>query len=323
MKRFFLFLTFLQVVFINLYSADYAIVFVHIGDTLPPYLQTAVTQARAFNKECPIFLIANEKALQTPINEASCISCESLIKTTDHLRFIQKTKLNKEWKKGFWRYTSERFLYLNDFMLQHGVCNVFHIENDVMLYVDLEELLPVFLNNYTGIAATFDNDKRCIPGFVFFKDDQASSSLTQCFADHAKERLTDTEIFVRFREEYPDLIDTLPIVSEEYVTEHPMISFRKYFPKDKYKFCQNIHLFQSFFDAAAIGQYLGGKDPANGFSSKGFINESCVFNPSHLTYEWIFDEQYRRVPYAIYAGKKFRINNLHIHSKQLELFLSL
>lgn len=33
-------------------------------------------------------------------------------------------------------------------------------------------------------------------------------------------------------------------------------------------------------------------------------------------------EKGRKVPYAIYANKKYRINNLHIHSKRLELFLS-
>jgi disulfide oxidoreductase YuzD len=54
----------------------------------------------------------------------------------------------------------------------------------------------------------------------------------------------------------------------------------------------------------------------------GFINESCVFDPSKWTFEWLLDAQGRKVPYASYHGHKWKINNLHIHSKNLAGFRS-
>ena len=88
-------------------------------------------------------------------------------------------------------------------------------------------------------------------------------------------------------------------------------------------YTNHFYLFNSLFDAAAFGQYLGGEDPRNGHSAPGFINESCIFNPSHFTYTWEEDDQGRLVPYAHYKNEKVRINNLHIHSKNLAPFYSL
>jgi hypothetical protein len=84
----------------------------------------------------------------------------------------------------------------------------------------------------------------------------------------------------------------------------------------------NYQEFGSIFDAAAIGQFLGGIDPRNGVSKPGFINESCLFNPGLMTFVWERDAYGRLVPYAIYGSTKARINNLHIHSKKLEGFFS-
>ena len=150
---------------------DYSIVFVHIGPTLPAHLKTSLSQARLFNESCPIYLIANQEALIPKSDELdregiTGIPCETLRKTPVHSAFCNSIKF----PPGFARYTSERFLYLYDFMEQYRRKNVFHLENDNMLYVDLEELLPIFQANYPGIAATFDNDERCIAGFMYIAD---------------------------------------------------------------------------------------------------------------------------------------------------------
>jgi hypothetical protein len=88
-------------------------------------------------------------------------------------------------------------------------------------------------------------------------------------------------------------------------------------------YSRNFNLFQSVFDAAALGQYLGGIDPFyHGPSLPGFINESCLFNPSAMTYTWERDEEGRLVPYATFKNETYKINNLHIHCKDLKRFSS-
>lgn len=304
---------------------DPVIVFVHIGtrEREFSYLPVAIKQAHLFNPRIPIILLANESTLHrfstegTLPDDTIMISCESVPKTEEHLRFI------KEWRHSgglFWLYTSERFLYLHDLIAYLHLNDVFHLENDVMLYAELENLLPIFHDCYSGIAATFDNDQRCIPGFVYIPSAQNSQSLASCFCRLACHGLNDMQIFAHFKlENSKKEIDHLPIIMPEYAQKHELISPSGHTVRHADSYYQNIHAFASIFDAAALGQYLGGID--NG-GVPGFINESCIFNPSLLNYEWQFDFSGRRVPYAIYEGVKYRINNLHIHSKQLKQFAS-
>ena len=50
---------------------------------------------------------------------------------------------------------------------------------------------------------------------------------------------------------------------------------------DEYNFISsNFDRFQYIFDAAAIGQYLGGIDPIHDKNdTSGFVNEICIINP--------------------------------------------
>jgi hypothetical protein len=144
--------------FLPLYASDdgqYSIVFVHIGKKIPDHAKIPLSQARLFNSDCPIILLANQVAIDKissskKLQKANItyVSCESLSLSDAHRKFCDDTTLNSVWREGFWRYTSERFLYLDDLMSQYDLENVFHLEYDNMLYVDLSELLPVFIGNY-------------------------------------------------------------------------------------------------------------------------------------------------------------------------------
>ncbi len=307
---------------LSLETAGYSIVFIHVGSEIPPYAETAFMQARLFNRDSPIVLIGNKKALQNFSSQADIIkiSCESLPQTEEHVCFSKKSPLSK----GFWRSASERFLYLYDFMKEYRQNNVFHLEYDNMVYADLSELLPKFQAHYPGVAACFDNESRCIPGFVYISSPGAMKYLAKCFATQAKHGYNDMELLSVFKHSSGSkFVDNLPIVFEEYTGEHEMRSLAGHTTEHRENYCKNIEVFHSIFDAAAIGQYLGGCDPQHHAKSKaGFINESCLFNPSLLSYEWEKDEKGRKIPYAVYKNKKYRINNLHIHCKNLGAFSS-
>ena len=91
---------------------------------------------------------------------------------------------------------------------------------------------------------------------------------------------------------------------------------------DEAAFSKNIELFNSIFDGGTLGPYLGGLDPRNGNSKPGYISRGCLMNPSYLTYEWRVDTLGRKIPYAGCGDEIYKINNLHIHSKKMEPFLS-
>lgn len=309
-------------------QARYSIVYVHLGSTPPIYLYDSLVQARLFNREAPICLIANQQALIAELRDFACnnhialVPCESLVPTESHKLFARSTTLDNRWRDGFWKKACERFFYIHEYMAQYGVNNVCHIESDNLLYVDIADIWPV-LERYAGIGAVFDHDGRCIPSFMYIAHVDAMADLVRFIASHAKKGMTDMHIIALYRKERErHYIDYLPIIMREYVDKYPLKSTGGDTPLDSTAYYRNDDTFQSIFDGAAIGQYLGGIDPRNGVSKPGFINETCLFNPAHLDIQWIEDTQGRKVPYAMFGGRKYRINNLHIHSKRLYEFLS-
>jgi hypothetical protein len=303
-------------------ASDYSIAFVHVGPRLPKYLPDALAQARLFNKSCPIYLIADPEALASldeTAHQITLISSHLLNETPHHRQFTQKINLS-----GLFRYASERFFYLEEFMSTFGVHTVFHMENDVMLYADLEQLLPLFLQLYPGkMAATFDSDKRCIPGLIYFSDANTLQKLTQFIASRAETGKADMEFISDFKDLNRDCSDYLPIVPSSYAATYPLANALREKAKNPALFSNYFSNFQSIFDAACLGQYWGGIDPIHSNSRPGFINETCFFNPQYLQFEWREDEEGRQVPFAAHDGASFRINNLHIHCKNLQLFSSL
>ncbi len=315
----------LSVVFLQ---AEHSIVFVHVGPRLPDYMEDSLSQARLFNKTCPIYLAASQEALQGLSEKARAASptlvpLETLQKTENHLCFNNFSVMDRSFRGGFWHYTSERFFYLEEVIAHYDLHQVFHLENDNMLYVDLEKILPVFMQYYPGIAATFDNDRRCIPGFVYIADKQIIADLTTLMANQAHAGKNDMEFLAIFKDHVQrEGIDHLPIVMENYFDYYEALSPAGHRVRNPRLYSQHGDYFDSIFDAAALGQYLGGIDPKNGASSPGFINESCIFNPSKLHFRWERDLEGRNVPYAYFEGVERRINNLHIHCKNLKLFSS-
>ncbi len=311
-------------------TTDYSIVFVHIGPSIPEYTATAIKQSRLFNPKADIYLVAQTQAYKNLCLTKDLaqfdpifVSTESLPLSSDHAKFQKKSKLDNLYRNGFWRYATERFFYLNALISSKDLKNVFHMENDVMLYCDLEEFIEVFSANYKGIAATFDNEERVIPGFLYIHDDQSIGSLTRFLAKKSLSGENDMVTLAAFKfVENGKYIDNLPIIFPSYAEKHPLVSSYKHRTDNPKKFFNNYELFEAIFDAAALGQYLGGADPRNGHLPAGFINESCLFNPSFLDFIWQIDPKGRKVPYAMFEGQKIKINNLHIHCKNLEAFFS-
>lgn len=320
---------------------NYSIVLVHIGDKFYNYINICIEQIRRFNN-CEIYLVLPKKFKGLIKHDINIIPIETLEMTDKHLKFIQTTRLNTKFRGGFWKYAVERFFFIEDLIQTFNLVNVFHLENDVLIYRDLSEIVSVFCDNHFEMAATFDNDIRCIPGFLYFKDNNIISELNQFILSN--NGVNDMEVIAEFNRVY-DKIEFLPVIPENYDKEMKSISGLT--TKMREKYFHNINIFNSIFDAAAIGQYLGGVDSRNqgdikisiiksilkwseklniplglkpSLDTTGFINESSVFNVSDFNFDWNLDTKGRKIPYLLYKDKKYQINNLHIHSKNLKRF---
>ena len=164
-------------------EGNYSIVFVHIGPNVPNYSVDSVKQARLFNPSCPIYMLLEKQEIQkVEMNykelNIEFISLESLKESNQH-SYFKKTFRRKN---PFWVFTTERFFYLQEFIEQYKLQNVFYLENDLMLYRDLRELLPDFCTLYDKkLGVTLDADNRCIPGFVFISSNEPLNKLIDFF----------------------------------------------------------------------------------------------------------------------------------------------
>lgn len=197
--------------------------------------------------------------------------------------------------------------------------NVYHIENDVMIYENLQDIF-VDKNKLYMVKDSYD---RVIPSILFIPDYSHLNRVN----NHMLRKLTDSQ----------NLMNDMQLLGNYSANDIA------YFPFD----FSNDSSF--IMDGAAIGQFVGGIDPRNipEYNNKneqeqrllqinnptdGFINETCTFKPNTIT---IFKKDFHlnnvNIPLELFYGQKEngnniqlkQINNLHIHSKQLYQFSSL
>tara|TARA_B110001450_G_scaffold191639_1_gene179860 strand:- start:10683 stop:11516 length:834 start_codon:yes stop_codon:yes gene_type:complete len=210
--------------------------------------------------------------------------------------------LKNTFRNGFWKLTTFRFNAIYNFMKQYNIKNIVHIENDVLVY---ENLNNIIFHDKNKILITMDAKNRCIPGIMFIPN----FSLLQTCLTYFENNLNDMQNFAICYHK-TNIIDTLPIFINN--TTHT---------KKFEDICKNYDKYNVIFDAAAIGQYLGGIDPRIKSSNTiGFVNETCIVDYSN--FKFVFEkEKGKHKPFIIVNNKKIQIINLHIHSKHLNKFI--
>lgn len=259
------------------------------------------------------------------------IALEEIGLSDEHRAFRELSPLDSSFRDGFWTYTTERFFALNSLLRELDLEHVVHLENDVLLYANLDTLVPKLAPLYPGMAATFDNDHRCIPGFLYIADPGALSDLVSFILSalaHARSLpeqdtagLNDMLLLAAWRAHFPDDAGILPIVPPDYPAElRSAIGGVSAMASSYWRDFENLGM---IFDAAALGQYLGGVDPRNDPQpSRGFINESCLFDPRLLKPRMELGADGLRRPVIETPAGVWPVANLHIHCKDMRDFLS-
>lgn len=212
------------------------------------------------------------------------------------------SNMNNTFRNGFWELTSYRFAALYEYMKHHNINNIIHIENDVLIYKNVDN---INFHNMNKLLLTMDSKNRCIPGLMFIPTNKI---LKKCL-DLFNPSLNDMQNFSNCYYTLSDCIDTLPIFLEDNKNDvTKMIT-------------KNFKYYDAIFDAAAIGQYLGGIDPRNkSGDTRGFINETCIVDYSKYTFIWK-NENNKKIPYIIVDNKEYPVLNLHIHCKDLKIYI--
>ena len=99
----------------------------------------------------------------------------------------------------------------------------------MMLYADLEKMLPIFQKYYHGmIGATFEKDDRCVPGFLYIPNPEVMEMLIGGFPSRVDISNSDMETLARFKNKYHKLwIDFLPIIPPDYISDSNQAVYEK------------------------------------------------------------------------------------------------
>jgi hypothetical protein len=224
---------------------------------------------------------------------------------TDNYNYADLCQMNKEFRDGFWVATSSRFFYIYSLMKRDNLHDVIHVENDVLLYYNCNILRNRLSQNQ--IYLPFDSYSRTIASIVYIPNHE----LLRLVLDNYNYCENDMYNFSKIGSIIPGLINQFPIY-------RPLASQTP----EQNQVCMNFDSFNFIFDAAAIGQFLGGVDPRNSpGDTRGFINETCVIKYDKCSFEWKMGNDNIVRPFALTeSGVTVPIFNLHIHSKRLYEF---
>jgi len=300
------------------------LLYIHIGNKIPDYLyiniyQTLLISCRTpISEKLTIYILLNDNLIEEckskldfdtsrlaqinpiifdfiPISQLE----NSLSKA--YLSIISKFSDNYS-REEFWINTTLRFFYICQCIKLRNITNVFHIENDVLLYESLDNITKEYnLTACTKLCMVQDAENRAVPSIIFIPSGQEMNKLLLFINDS----LNKSDVFINDM----NLLGTY---------------------KDKYSFSVTPTEGQKYvYDGAAIGQYLGGGNSPN--IKPGYINETCTFkvntvklitslNNTSLTSNTLntIEEYFTSTSPNNYQ----KIVNLHIHCKNLYRFVS-
>ena len=277
---------------------------------IPEYLNDCIYQIKKTQKKSKIFLLINKDSEYKNKN-CKIIFVEKLKKSKEHNLFIKKSRLAKDsYRNFFWKYSIERLYYIDNFLNKENLNNVFHIENDVLLFQDLR-LIFNKIKSY-NFASVRDGVNRVIGSVIFIKNKRISKKVVQI----SNKYLNQNDMKILSHLDYK-------IANSIYLPIGEDLNFIK--KSKNYKTIQKIPF---IFDAAAIGQYIDGphrKKLINriipGVKSLFKTNDGFANAETNLKiFDWKIKWKNKK-PYKEENNKLIPIANLHIHSKNLKKFM--
>ncbi len=290
-----------------------SLIFIHTGSRTPPQCMLESIAIACKVTSCRIYVLTNKYYISDLVKEISLrlsseigqlkfIDIESIPKGKDSEVFANSSKIDRNFRDGFWFETSNRFFLIADFMDHLQLENCLHVENDVVIYFDPIKKLEAF-ESFARFAIPFDRS-RAIPGIVWYKDSAIAKQIAAYIAKHSEK--PDFDVLREFCDAHSEIARPLPTMPLSYAIAHNL-------SLDNY--CQGIELFDGIFDAAAIGQYLGGvhwmNNPEN---TRFFVNETSDLDLNECNFAWFRNKRYR-YPVISYIDNYIKVLSVHAHSK--------
>lgn len=292
-------------------------VLVHIGckgpyitSTLPPgHLTHCIDQYFLFNRD-HIYLLTDRANIPHVPKRPNLVTFA--VEDFYSPKIKQFENLYNYGPREFWCVTFTRLMYIENLMREEGFVCLSEFANDVLIYANLATL--PFFELYNGLAITPCGPQHVLDGFMWIKEWQALAHVTQFFIDMLKKYSVEG-IRRKYRYDMVNEMTMMHLYSQEVGLDFlPILPFGEW--------STNFEQFNSLFDPATYGQYVGGTQVSGPGVKATNHYVGHVLN-AHPGYDVVWRvEDGLRVPYFSYGGKLAKLNSLHIHSKKLELYRS-
>ncbi len=284
------------------------IIFVHIGTGVPahflPSLQRATTK---YAGEVVALVNRQETKLSYP-KGLSVVWIEDFYDSSVFLDSEAARTWGRSFRNGFFLKCLERFFVLDQYIKRVGHTKFFHAESDVVTF-RLEQLGRALDKQGSGLFVPRDHDERAIASLIYCNRPDSLNRLI-----HFALQTTGFDNEMQLLAQYLDTESSAFALPTVRVWEDSSQSGRK---------SLTIQQAGGLFDAAGLGQWVGGIDPRNTpfpvFNR--FQNEKNATDFSELRFRFNSGSNTLKVKRR---GDKHYIEvfNLHIHSKLVSLFKS-
>ncbi|RKP20319.1 hypothetical protein ROZALSC1DRAFT_28182 [Rozella allomycis CSF55] len=297
------------------------------------YIWQSIKQARVlnpFNRIIVIFHLEGYENSKTEIEQNQkefnfeIVFYDDLAKTSKLIEefrsnfFVLADMVPIDGNKDFVRFTTERLIILNELALSYNLKNVFHLENDNMMYIEMKDMIPYFETCNIGVAIPIIDVNQAAVSIIYFREAKDIESLGQFIISMYKKGRAGLEDYMKTNA-INDMTLVYKYLSEvnKSETNRRVTTFPTWIIKENDNCLWNEK--KVIYDGAAIGQYFGGthvdpharwyepQRPFKELKGKILIWKPCFSNKSAFC-PWIDDRL---------------VVNLHIHSKQLQRFYSL
>lgn len=297
------------------------LILTHVNSKLPDYIWYNFENMRIWNPDVDIKIICHEQyQTQTEIDKLKEYDVE-LVPYEDLINSEIETFIEISWYNAFGKPntkypspplfvqgTSERLYALNSYLQQTNIKDIIHVENDVMIYEDLNKLLPIIKSCYDKLTITPMADKDHTFAFTYIPNKEEIDKFCQFNTESLK--LGNDSLIKKYK---MDMVHEMSI-AKVYRDYYDGVDFFPVLPYGPYS--SNYQEFKSLFDPASYGQYIGGTNNHGngvGYAGKHHIIGKEILNGNIRAK---FNGKYPETHNGI------KINNLHVHSKQLNRFIT-
>jgi len=275
------------------------------------YFQDCIDQILKYNN-IQIYFIGNENIFTKGANFINIYEFEneSLIKEFKNISFYENDG------NPLWRTSMARFFYIESLIKKMNLTDVFHFDNDVMIYDDFNKILTNKKSLDENII-TPTNEFNLTCGMMYIKDSDAILKLNQKLFEKLK--LGVNSIYNNYPNRGSNIdpfmvneMTILKIIQEE---NESLLSLFPILPTD-----MNFNQYNICFDPASWGQYIGGTNCGHGPGWAGehhYIGREILKNK----YKVLFENKKPEI-LDLDIDIRYPLFNLHIHSKNLNMFLS-